>query len=154
RRQTRRKGAGGARASTPTAAANGRLRDLPRTANERETCFRLAALIVRQVPIVIVRQDHPGSEIGDDRAFRTLEDRSVRDSGYVDVVSGRVRLEATLIPNQRDGSAPTVSGMFEARFQLYWADVGIVLVADLAINLDRRRRAGVNRIPHQIHGMG
>src|ERR1017187_3624997 len=124
-----------------------RLRHLAGAADQWQCLPPRAPLIVSHIPVIVVRYDQPAGEIGEDTAFGALEDSAVAHTRKIDVTLGRRRLQSTLIPDYRHWPAPTVGRMIEGHLELHGADIGIVLIADVAIHFDARRRAGVDGVP-------
>lgn len=135
-------------------AAWGSLSGLAGAADEREEGGFIAALVVGHVAIVVIGENDASGEVGEDAALSALEDGAIADAGKVDVAAGSGGFEAALVPDDLERSAPGVGRMLEMSLEFDRADLGMVFVADIGIDIDFRGGAGVDDIPDEVHGVG
>src|SRR5262249_51769706 len=109
-----------------------------------------ARFVIVQAVVVSERNDHARIEISQEIAARSLEEHSVADFVQVNRGMGRVRQSTALVPGNSNWPAPIVSRNVEMSFQFYWSHFWIEWIA---FAFSRRRQAGIDRVPGQVHRM-
>ena len=124
-------------------------------ADQRQQSSVVAALVIRQVAVIVIRENHARGEVGDDAAFRAFEDRAVRNAATRPCSSAaEFGFRPPWYQTSVTGPRQLFAGCSKLAFNLTGQMSGLYLsLTSWSISIDDGR-AGIDRVPDQVHRVG